>query len=169
CRLLIEPTANIYYAVNSNAFAIGYTVTSNSNTYTFSTPIVIPDGNLTYTTRIITVTAPFSTAKNSITATMGDTQKTAKNTAAPDGTAVSDVDLNINFTHTYLSDVEISIMSPSGTVVKLFDGSCGSASNTLSLKYDDAGSAISCGLTELQTVFPAGKLSAFNNENPYGD
>lgn len=169
CRLLIEPTANIYYAVNSNQFAIGYTVTSNSNTYTFSTPIAIPDGNLTYTTRIITVNAPFSTAKNSITASMDDAQKTAKNNAASDGTAISDVDLNINFTHTYLSDVEISIMSPAGTIVSLFEGSCGSSSNTLDLKYDDAGSAISCGMTTLQTVFPAGKLSAFNNESPYGD
>lgn len=169
CRLLIEPTANIYYAVNSNPFAIGYTVSTDSKTYTFNTPIVIPDGNLTYTTRIITVTAPFSTAKNTITASMGNTQQTAKNAAAPDGTAISDVDLNINFTHTYLSDVQISIMSPSGTIVNLFDGSCGSASNTLDLKYDDAGSAISCGMTTLQTVSPAGKLSSFNNENPYGD
>lgn len=169
CRLLIEPTANIYYAVNSNPFAIGYTVSTDSKTYTFNTPIVIPDGNLTYTTRIITVTAPFSTAKNTITANMSNVQQTAKNAAAPDGTAISDVDLNINFTHTYLSDVQISIMSPSGTIVNLFDGSCGSTSNTLALKYDDAGSAISCGMTTLQTVSPAGKLSAFNNENPYGD
>ncbi|TCN53703.1 T9SS C-terminal target domain-containing protein [Flavobacterium circumlabens] len=170
CRLLIEPTANIYYAVNSNQFAIGYTVSTNSNTYTFNTPIAIPDGNLTYTTRIITVTAPFSsTAKNSITASMSDAQKTAKNAVAEDGTAISDVDLNINFTHTYLSDVQISIMSPEGTIVNLFDGSCGSASNTLSLKYDDAGTAISCAETTLQTVSPAGKLSAFNNESPYGD
>jgi subtilisin-like proprotein convertase family protein len=169
CRLLIEPTDNIYYAVNSNPFAIGYTVSTDSKTYTFNTPIVIPDGNLTYTTRIITVTAPFSTAKNTITSNMSNVQQTAKNAAAPDGTAISDVDLNINFTHTYLSDVQISIMSPSGTIVNLFDGSCGSASNTLALKYDDAGSAISCGMTTLQTVFPEGKLSAFNNENPYGD
>jgi subtilisin-like proprotein convertase family protein len=147
CRLLIEPTDNIYYAVNSKQFAIGYDVTSDTNTYTFAAPVTIPDGNMTYTTRIISVPAP-------VTA---------------DPAAIIDVDLNINFTHTYLSDVQISIMSPTGTIVPLFDGSCGSTSNTLSLKYDDSGTTIECGITTLQIVIPAGKLSDFNNQSPYGN
>ncbi|MEO8533109.1 MAG: reprolysin-like metallopeptidase [Flavobacterium sp.] len=155
CRLLIEPTANIYYAVNSNKFAIGYSVATNLNTYAFNTPIVIPDGNLTYTEKIINVPVPVSTAKSAADAT--------------DGAAIIDVDININFTHTYLSDVQISIKSPAGTIVKLFDGSCGSSSNTLSLKYDDDGAVLSCAATELQTVFPAGKLNVFNDESPYGN
>ncbi|PWB21881.1 reprolysin-like metallopeptidase [Flavobacterium sp. HTF] len=147
CRLLIEPTDNIYYAVNSKQFAIGYDVTSDSNTYTFSTPVTIPDGNMNYTTRIINVPAP----------------------VPADQAAIVDVDLNINFTHTYLSDVQISIMSPSGTIVPLFDGSCNSISNTLSLKYDDSGTAMECGISTLQIVVPAGKLSDFNNQIPYGN
>ena len=147
CRLLIEPTDNIYYAVNSKQFAIGYDVTSDTNTYTFAAPVIIPDGNMTYTTRIISVPAP----------------------VAADPAAIIDVDLNINFTHTYLSDVQISIMSPTGTIVPLFDGSCGSTSNTLSLKYDDSGTTIDCGITTLQIVIPAGRLSDFNNQSPYGN
>jgi subtilisin-like proprotein convertase family protein len=147
CRLLIEPTDNIYYAVNAKQFAIGYDVTSDSNTYTFTTPVTIPDGNMTYTTRVISVPTPIPA----------------------DQAAIVDVDLNINFTHTYLSDVEISIMSPLGTIVPLFDGSCGSTSNTLSLKYDDSGAAVDCGISTLQIVVPAGRLSDFNNQSPYGN
>jgi hypothetical protein len=34
CRILIEPVGNIYYVVNSTAFAIGYSVESTCATYT---------------------------------------------------------------------------------------------------------------------------------------
>lgn len=143
CRILIEPTDNIYYAVNSKSFAVGYSVTSTCNTYTFSTPISIPDGTTTYTTRTISV--PSSS-----------------------GTTVSDVNFSIGFTHTYLSDVQIELVSPQGTTVKLFDRSCGSTSNTLLLNYDDSGSALSCGTTTLQTVAPFEPLGVLNGQNPSG-
>jgi subtilisin-like proprotein convertase family protein len=52
---------------------------------------------------------------------------------------VADVDFNVGFTHTYLSDVEMEIVSPQGTTVKLFDRSCASTNSTLLLKYDDLG------------------------------
>jgi subtilisin-like proprotein convertase family protein len=52
---------------------------------------------------------------------------------------LADVDFNVGFTHTYLSDVEMEIVSPQGTTVKLFDRSCASTNSTLLLKYDDLG------------------------------
>lgn len=167
CRLLIEPTANIYYAVNSKLFAVGYSVVTDSNTYTFAAPFAIPDGDLTYTTRVINIPAP--TGKNGSTSSdnSGSGAKNAVTTA--DLASVTDVDLNINFSHSFLSDVEISIMSPKGTVVPLFKGSCGGGSNTLSLKYDDAGGTLSCGVNTLQTIVPMGRLSTLNGESPYGD
>lgn len=143
CRILIEPTDNIYYAVNSKSFAVGYSVTSTCNTYTFSTPINIPDGTTSYTIRTITV--PSSTS-----------------------TTVSDVNFAVGFTHTYLSDVQIELSSPEGTTVKLFDRGCGSTSNTLLLNYDDSGSALSCGTTTLQTVAPFEPLGVLNGQNPSG-
>ncbi|WP_166921226.1 zinc-dependent metalloprotease [Flavobacterium poyangense] len=167
CRLLIEPTANIYYAVNSKQFAVGYAVATNSNTYTFAAPFAIPDGNLTYTTRIINVPAPTGKSSSTSSDTSGSGAKNAVTNA--DLASVTDVDLNINFSHSFLSDVEISIKSPKGTVIPLFQGSCGGNSNTLSLKYDDAGGTLSCGSNTLQTIVPIGKLSTLNGENPYGD
>ncbi|MEZ7499333.1 M12 family metallo-peptidase [Flavobacterium sp. Arc3] len=142
CRILIEPVGNIYYAVNSTAFAIGYSVVSSCNTYTFTAPFDIPE-QAAYTTRVINV--PSTTA------------------------TVSDVDFNVSFTHAYLSDVEMEVVSPQGTTVKLFDRSCASTNSTLLLKYDDLGRDIVCGTTTLQNVAPFQSLAAFNGKNPSGD
>jgi subtilisin-like proprotein convertase family protein len=143
CRLLIEPVGNIYYAVNSKAFAIGYTVSSSCNTYNFPAPISIPDGVLTYTTRSISV--PATTA------------------------SVSKVSLNVGFTHAYMSDVQIELESPQGTIVRLFDRNCASTNSSFILNYDDNGGDLSCGTTSLQTVSPFQPLAIFNGQNPQGN
>jgi subtilisin-like proprotein convertase family protein len=142
CRLLIEPTANIFYAINSKPFAIGYSVTSSCSTYSFTAPFPILD-NQVYTSKTINVA----------------------NTSG----LVSDVNFIVNFTHTFPRDVEMEIVSPQGTTVKLFDRSCGSTESTLDLIYDDSGTDLVCSTTTLQTVTPAQALSAFNGENPSGN
>ena len=141
CRILVEPTANIFYAINHTAFSIGYTVSSTCSTSTFLAPFAIPE-QTAYTTRTITV--PTTTG------------------------LVSDVNFNVNFTHTFLSDVEMEVVSPLGTTVKLFDRSCASTKSTLNLVYDDSGVDLVCGSAILQTVSPFQPLAAFNGENPSG-
>lgn len=143
CRILIEPTANIYYAVNSKPFALGYSVSSSCNSYVFSGsfPAAIPE-SVTYAVKTITV--PSTT------------------------TEVSDVNVSVSFEHSYVSDVQMELVSPSGTVVKLFDKSCGSASSSYELIFDDSGTSLSCGSTTVQTVLAAETLAAFNGENPGG-
>lgn len=141
CRILIEPTANIYYAINSKAFSIGYSVKSSCNTYDFTAPFAIPE-SASYTTRTITVPSTAGT--------------------------IADVNLSVNFTHAYLSDLQIEVISPQGTTVKLFERSCGTTSNTLSLNYDDLGNALSCSATAVQTVEPFEPLAGFNGQNPTG-
>jgi subtilisin-like proprotein convertase family protein len=140
-RILIEPTGNIFYAVNSNPFAIGYSVVSSCDSYAFAAPYAIQESQ-TYTEKTIVV---------------------------PDtGSEIADVNFEIGFTHAYLSDVQIEVVSPKGTVVKLFNGECGGTNSSLVLKYDDLGGQLSCGSIVLQTVVPAQLLSAFNGENPAG-
>ncbi|WP_245744820.1 zinc-dependent metalloprotease [Flavobacterium frigoris] len=141
CRILIEPIENIYYAVNSKSFSIGYSVTSTCNSYVFGAPFDIPE-QAAYTVRTITV--------------------------PPSTTSVADVNFNVGFTHTFLSDVEIEVVSPSGTTVKLFDKSCESRNGKLLLSYDDSGTDLACGITTLQTVVPFQALAAFNGEDPQG-
>jgi subtilisin-like proprotein convertase family protein len=142
CRILIEPVGNIYYAVNSTAFAIGYSVTSSCNTYAFAAPFAIPE-QIAYTSRTISVPST--------------------------GGSIADVDFNVNFTHAYLSDVEMQVTSPLGTKVKLFDRSCNSTNSTLELKYDDLGGDIVCATTTLQNVAPFQSLAAFNGQDPAGN
>ncbi|GIZ09925.1 reprolysin-like metallopeptidase [Flavobacterium sp. UMI-01] len=142
CRLLIEPTNNIYYALNSQTFSIGYSVDYTCNTYTFSAPFSIPERS-SYTTR--TIAHP---------ATAG---------------IVSDVNFNVNLTHAFLSDIQMDVVSPNGTIVKLFERSCSDTNGTLALTYDDSGSDLSCGLSTTQTITPYGTLSSFNGESPEGN
>ncbi|WP_268848180.1 reprolysin-like metallopeptidase [Flavobacterium aestivum] len=142
CRILVEPTGNIFYAVNSVPFAINYSLITSCNTYTFAAPYSIPDAQAAYTEKTIVVPATSS--------------------------EITDVNLNIGFTHTYFGDLQIEVMSPSGKVVKLFDRSCGQVDGSLVLTYDDLGGGLICNQTTSQTVVPAGVLSAFNGENPQG-
>jgi subtilisin-like proprotein convertase family protein len=140
CRILIEPTANIYYAINSEPFAIGYAVTSTCNTYNFAAPFAIVDSQ-SYTAKTITVPASAG--------------------------VISDVNVAVDFTHTYLSDVQIEVINPQGTTVKLFERSC-NQSGSLILNYDDLGVALACGATTAQTVSPFEPLNVFNGLNPQG-
>ncbi|HTG66131.1 MAG TPA: zinc-dependent metalloprotease family protein [Flavobacterium sp.] len=142
CRILIEPTDNIYYALNSKTFAIGYTAKSSCQTYDFLTaPFNIPEqGNFA------TKTISFPTS----------------------GLSVVDVNVSVDVTHSYFSDVQMELVSPEGTVVKLFYNGCGTTDGRLLLNYDDAGGDLSCGNTVLQTVAPLGFLGNFNGENPQG-
>lgn len=141
CRILIEPTDNIFYAINSKTFAIGFIAESSCQTFDFSTPFPIPEqGNFASKTITVPATASF----------------------------VSNVTASVDISHDYFSDVQMELVSPQGTIVKLFYNGCGSANGELKLNYDDAGGDLSCGNAMLQTVAPLGVLSSFNGENPQG-
>lgn len=141
CRVLIEPTANVFYAVNSVPFTLGYSVETTCDVYTFSTPYDIPESQ-TYAEQTIVVPATASD--------------------------ITDVNFNVSFTHTYISDVQIEVESPKGTRVKLFNSECTGVDSSLVLKYDDLGGILNCDKINSQTVVPASLLSAFNGENPQG-
>ncbi len=141
CRLLIEPTANIYYTLNSKPFAIGYTTTTSCNTYSFESPFNI----------------------------LASTSYTTKSVSVPSATGtISDVNVLVNVTHERLSDLEIQIVSPQGTTVRLFNKSCPSLNSTLILNFDDSGSALDCSKITEQIVIPVNELSAFNGQTQQG-
>lgn len=143
CRILIEPTDNIFYAVNSKAFAIGYLVESECRTFNFNAqfPYAIPEqGNFA----VINATVPSSDS------------------------FVSDVNVNVDVSHSYFSDIQMELRSPQATTVKLLYNGCGTSDSSLKINFDDAGGDLVCGNTALQTVAPLGVLSDFNGENPQG-
>lgn len=140
CRVMVQPTANIYYAVNSKSFVVGYTSTTTCDSYSFGNAFDIPFSS-SYTTK--TVNVPASTG------------------------TVSDVNVVVNFTHERLSDVEIQLVSPQGTIVNLYNKSC-SLNSTLALQYDDTGVALDCSKITSQIVVPIDLLSVFNGQDPKG-
>ncbi|WPR72104.1 zinc-dependent metalloprotease family protein [Flavobacterium sp. NG2] len=141
CRILIEPVNNIFYAVNSKSFAIGYTVSNTCNSYTYAAPFAIPEKSA-YTTR--TINYPTTTGE------------------------VSDINFKVDLTHAFISDIQMEVVSPQGTTVKLLERSCNDTNGTLSLTFDDSGTELKCGVSTAQTVTPFENLSAFNGENPSG-
>ena len=72
--------------------------------------------------------------------------------------------------HTWISDFELSLASPAGTVVVLFDERGGSGDNMCSTTFDDAAAGpISGGAPPFTGTFrPETVLSAFNGESPNG-
>ena len=141
CRVLVEPTSNIYYAINSKPFAVGYTSSTTCDSYSFGSAFAIPSGS-TFTSK--TVNVPASTGN------------------------VSDVNVLVNVSHDRLSDFELQMISPQGTIVNLYNKSCGSIKSTLIMQFDDSGVALDCSKTTSQIVIPVEALNVFNGQNPQG-
>lgn len=89
---------------------------------------------------------------------------------------LSDVDIGILLDHTYRRDLEITLTSPTGTIVTLMDY-VGGRANNLNVKFDDEASGGSIAshtsndpLTPAynSTKTPQNSLSAFDGENAQG-
>jgi len=82
---------------------------------------------------------------------------------------ISDVNVTIDITHTYIQDLVISLIAPDATEVVLFDRAC-AGENNISVTFDDDGSTITCGTQPVVgTISPANPLSTFNGKNSNGD
>jgi subtilisin-like proprotein convertase family protein len=88
---------------------------------------------------------------------------------AVDSVTINDLNVQLNISHTYLSDLNVRLTSPSGIEVQLFVNQCGSANNIIAT-FDDAGVPIVCGSNPAisGTVIPSQPLSAFNGQLSQG-
>ncbi|MBU2922618.1 proprotein convertase P-domain-containing protein [Winogradskyella psychrotolerans] len=84
---------------------------------------------------------------------------------------VSDVNVLLNVSHSYASDLDISITSPSGTVVELSTDNGGSGDNYTDTLFDgEASASISSASAPFTGSFlPEGDLSAIYGESAAGD
>ncbi|WP_081988197.1 S8 family serine peptidase [Psychroserpens jangbogonensis] len=62
---------------------------------------------------------------------------------AADDVLIGDINVTVNLNHTWLGDLTISLISPSGTEVILMDGVCGEANN-IDVIFDDSGIVFEC-------------------------
>ncbi|PHR72480.1 MAG: hypothetical protein COA67_04345 [Lutibacter sp.] len=86
------------------------------------------------------------------------------------GVNITDVNIQINISHTWNSDLDITLTSPNGTVVELTSDNGGSGDNYTDTIFDDqAGTSITSGSSPFTGSFsPEGSLSAFNGESSFG-
>ena len=142
CRFMVKASANIFFNI-SPVFAVGYTVTTACNNYTMNTGFTIPDGATSFTVSSINV---------------------------PTTANITDVNLAVNLTHTWVSDLIIILQGPMATTTQstVFNRSCGSNDN-INATFNDQGAAIVCATTITGNVVPATPLNVFNSLNPNGN
>ena len=88
----------------------------------------------------------------------------------PTGGTINDVNVvDLNGTHTWISDLVISLTSPGGTTVILMNNVCNNQDN-FNLNYDDAAASatVPCPPVGGGTYIPNQLLSAFNGEDAAG-
>lgn len=146
-RLMVEAVDNIFYAVNSKNFSIGSFQTTCTNYSPTGLPMNIPDNNSTGIISTINVLDDF---------------------------AITDVNVSLDITHTWLWDLQVSLISPNGTEVLIYDRSCGSSSDSrknINAIFDDSAPEKVCDNT-IPAIHgptkPDNLLSLFNNESSFG-
>ena len=142
CRIWIEPTGNIYYAINSTPFYIGYSITNSCTTYNYTTAFVLPFSN-TYTQKTINV---------------------------PTAGTISDVNVTINATHPNIQNLYISVLRPGGTLLNLFNQQCAGSAD-MNVTFDSQGGTFTCGSPTIGVYAPPTGLSlnTLNGFSQQGD
>ncbi len=86
----------------------------------------------------------------------------------PDSFTIADLNVNLSINHTYVSDLRIRLISPSGTSVQLVNRRAGSSDN-IRVTFDDEATASIASATTLNGTFrPEQALSAFDGRNASG-
>jgi len=147
-RVMVAAVDNIFYAVNSENFSIGSFETTCSVYDSIDVPKSIPDSNTSGITSVINILDDF---------------------------AVTDVNISIDLTHTWLWDLQIFLIAPGGAEVLVYDRSCGSSGEqrqNINAIFDDEAAEVVCdnvipaisGITKSHNL-----LSAFNGLSTFGD
>ena len=142
CRVLVEPTGNRYFAINSKSFYIGYQIVNTCNTYSFSTPFSLPDGSNSYTVKQINV---------------------------PTTGTISDVNFTINATHPNLQNLVMAVIRPGGSLSTYFNQQC-TGSADMNVTFDAQGSVLTCASPTAGVYKPASlNLDTFASFNQQGN
>ena len=145
CRVMVKASGNIFFNVNTQTFALGYTVTTTCNTYTNSTPLAIPDG--------VAANSPGAVVSNTI--------------SVPDTGNISDVNIGLNVTHTWPNDLVVAINHPDATQVPVWNRACAGNDN-FNVTMSDGSPAFTCVANMTGTFAPSSPLSPYNGRPANG-
>ncbi len=108
-----------------------------------------------------------------------DTPKTISTIGTPtifskisvlDDAPISDINVQLDITHSFLFDLVVNLTSPSGTTVTLISNSCGQFRDVNAI-FDDEATSFVCGNNPAiqGVVKPLGSLASFNGESAIGE
>ncbi len=146
CRVMVKPTGNIFFDVNAADITIGVTVTCE--TYSNNNLLSIPDGTgANVGGAVVSKTLTVPTPSNTIT----------------------DVNVTLGVTHTYMNDLILAMNHPDNTQVILYNRACGNSNGTATLTFNDGSAAIPTACAGITgTYAPAAPLSAYNSKPTSG-
>ena len=122
-RIKVEAVGNIFYAVNKEPLSIGSFETTCTTYDSSDIPKQIPDNNTEGIISTINVQDDFT---------------------------VTDVNVIVDITHSWVWDMQIYLEAPNGAEVLLYDRSCGSSSlqrENVNATFDDAAASFVCNTT----------------------
>lgn len=143
CRIMVEADGNIFFTINKEDFAIGFTVSETCNQYT---------------------STPSKSITDNVTAYEYD------NLFVSESTTITDVNIGVDITHSYKGDLQLAIVSPDDKVVDLIRPLfC--TSGSLNVKFDDSAPGMDCNNTTGSQAYQpvVGNLSDFNGDLANGD
>ena len=141
CRVMVAAADNIYYAVNSHPFSIDYLVRESCETFNDSPNMPITDNSVSFDETTITV---------------------------PGDIDITDINISVEVTHSWLSDLLITVLSPDGTEIELIERACTSDEN-LDITFDDSGSILECANPTIGKFIPSKSLSELIGESGNGN
>ncbi len=141
-RYMVKAHDNYFFSLNQGIVTIG-NFENHCDNFTNTTPLVITDNDET-------------TGVESII-------------HVNDNFQLNGITISVNISHTYIQDIKLKLVSPSGTEVTLIDHSCGSQDNIIAT-FSDSGQNLDCNSLANGNIFiPLQPLSNFINENANGD
>ena len=140
CRLMVKANGNIFFNVNSQDFSVGYSITTSCNTTSNSTLLNIPDNNPAFVSNTVNVS---------------------------DTNLISDINVTLNVSHTWPSDLIIKLRHPDNTEVIVWNRACGGNDN-FNVVLSDGAAVFTCVANMTGTFSPSSALSAFNGKPANG-
>ena len=143
CYIMVEAVNHFFYAINATTFSIGEFVEVCDNYAAVNTPVSIPDNTPAGVTNTVTVS---------------------------DNITLESVKISVKISHTWVSDLTLTLESPNGTIIELLSGACSNEEN-IDVIFDDSGSNLSCATTVPTlsgNIKPSESLSNFSGENSLG-
>jgi subtilisin-like proprotein convertase family protein len=137
--------------------------TNSSCSGTFSAANQFTTGN------VLCATLPSANVPLAIASTANVTVNSTL--AVTENLTLTDVNVSVNITHSWVRDLTLTLISPAGTAVQLVARPCTNvALNDIIATFDDAGIPIACANNPAVsgTVQPTQVLSAFNGQNSLG-